>query len=86
MSDTSKTDWARVKSLGDSDIDTADIPPLTQAFFAKATIRVPRTPIEVTLHVDPDLLAWFQAQGPTCEQRINAALRLYVEAHRDEGL
>ena len=86
MSNTSETNWARLKGLGDSDIDTSDIPPLTQAFFSRATVRVPRAPIEVTLHVDPDLLAWFQAQGQTYEQRINAALRLYVEAHRHEGL
>ena len=86
MSNTSETNWVRLKNLSDSAIDTSDIPPLTQAFFSRAAVRIPRAPIEVTLHVDPDLLAWFQAQGQTYEQRINAALRLYVEAHRTEGL
>jgi uncharacterized protein (DUF4415 family) len=50
-------------------------------FFEKATLRTPRQPVAVTVHVDPDVLAWFQAQGREYEQRVNAALRIYAEAH-----
>jgi uncharacterized protein (DUF4415 family) len=38
----------------------------------------------ITVTVDPDLLAWFRSQGDEFGQRINAALRIYAEAH--EGL
>ena len=34
------------------------------------------------LHVDPEILVWFQAQGDHWEQRLNAALRIYMEAHK----
>ena len=37
---------------------------------------------QVTVQIDADLLRWFQAQGSNYEQRMNAALRIYVEAHR----
>lgn len=63
-------------------IDTSDIPPLTESFFKEATLRKPRHPITVTLSIDPDVLAWFKAQGSEYEQCINAALRIYVEAHK----
>lgn len=82
MNESSKTDWDRIGALGDESIDTSDIPPLSKGFFEKATLRAPRQPVAVTMHVDPDVLAWFQAQGQEYEQRINAALRLYAEAHR----
>ena len=77
-----RTDWARVDTLTDETIDTSDIPPLTDAFFARARLRQPRQPVAVTLHVDPDVLVWFKALGDSYEQRINAALRIYAEAHQ----
>jgi uncharacterized protein (DUF4415 family) len=68
--------------MGDEAIDTSDIPPLGKSFFDKATLRTPRQPPAVTMHIDADVLAWFQAQGQEYEQRTNAALRIYAEAHR----
>jgi len=66
-------------------IDTTDIPALSESFFARATLRMPRQPIAITVRVDPDVLAWFKAQGEEYEQRINAALRIYAEAHKAHG-
>jgi uncharacterized protein (DUF4415 family) len=57
-------------ALPDEEIVTSAIPPLSEDFFARATLQV-----------DSDLWAWFQAQGDECERRINAALRIYAEAH-----
>jgi len=82
MSESSKTDWDRIGAMADEEIDTSDIPALSSSFFDKATLRTPRQPVAVTVHVDPDILAWFQAQGQECEPRMNAALRIYAEAHK----
>jgi uncharacterized protein (DUF4415 family) len=68
--------------MTDESIDISDIPPLTKSFFDKATVRVPRNPVAISLHVDSDILAWFQKQGPQCEPLMNAALRIYAEAHQ----
>lgn len=81
----SKTDWDRVNALTDETIDTTDIPPLTEAFFRRATLRPPRQRVPVTIQIDSDVLAWFQAQGDECERRLNAALRIYAEAHKEQG-
>jgi uncharacterized protein (DUF4415 family) len=78
----SETDWARVDALADAEIDTSDIPPLDDAFFARAKLRIPHDYISVTVQVDSDVWAWFQAQGEESENRLNAALRIYAEAHR----
>jgi uncharacterized protein (DUF4415 family) len=82
MHKQSETDWAYVDSLTDEQIDTSDIPPLGESFFARAKIRLPRKVEPVTLDVDADVLAWFKAQGDDYEQRLNAALRIYAEAHK----
>ena len=79
---SSRTNWERVDALTDDDIDTSDIPPLTDSFFTRARWRKPVKPIAVTVHVDPEVLEWFKAQGGHYEERINAALRIYAEAHK----
>lgn len=42
MKKTSRTDWDRVDALKDEEIDTLDIPPLNEGFFAEATVRMPK--------------------------------------------
>ena len=41
MNNTSRTDWARIDAMSDDEIDTSDIPPLTNEFFSKAKLRMP---------------------------------------------
>lgn len=79
----SETDWARIDSMTDEEVDTSDIPPLGDEFFAAAQWRMPKRKTAVTLSVDEDVLKWFEAQGSEFQQRINAALRIYAEAHRE---
>lgn len=84
MPHSSKTDWARIDAMADDDIDTSDIPPLDTDFFENAELRLPHQPqqVSVTIAVDADVVAWYQAQGTEGLQRMNAALRIYANAHR----
>ncbi len=88
--DTSKhsqTDWQKLEPMTDEEIDYSDIPPLDDDFFARATLRLPQQPqVVVTMQVDPDVFAWFDAQEDGWERRIRAALRIYVEAHKEQQL
>ena len=79
----SETNWTRVNAMTDEEIDTSDIPPLDEAFFANAKLRVTEK-VSVTVNVDADVLEWFRAQGEEFQQRINAALRIYAEAHKEQ--
>jgi hypothetical protein len=45
MSNTSRTGWSRIDAMTDDDIDTSDIPPLTDEFFSKAKLRMPSSPL-----------------------------------------
>jgi uncharacterized protein (DUF4415 family) len=37
--------------------------------------------VPLTIWLEPDVLAWFKAQGKEYEARISAALREYKETH-----
>ena len=71
----SETDWAKVEAMTDEEIDTSDIPPLDDAFFANAKLRMPKGKVPVVISVDADVVEWFKAQGDEYQKLLNAALR-----------
>ena len=74
-----------VDGLTDNDIDHSELRPLDEVFFRRAKWRLPQ-PVAVTVHIEPDLLEWFQAQDDDYEQRMIAGLRIYAEAHKHQIL
>lgn len=58
-----------------------------RTFFDRATLRRPeQAQVVVTLEIDPLVFAWFDAQEDGWERRMRAALRIYVEAHKEQLL
>ncbi|WP_263322587.1 BrnA antitoxin family protein [Endozoicomonas sp. Mp262] len=81
MKKTPGTDWKRLESMKDEEIDTSDIPELDDDFFNEAELRVPvKKP--VTIRLDADVLEWFKNQGQGYQTRINSLLRKYMEAQQ----
>ncbi|WP_413794526.1 MULTISPECIES: BrnA antitoxin family protein [unclassified Pseudomonas] len=81
MSKTSKTDWERLAKLDDADIDTSDIPELSEGFFCRAELRVP-VRLAVTIYLDADVLECFKGQGEAYQAGINQLLRHYIQAQQ----
>ncbi len=81
MTDKQRQELQNLSELPDDQVDTSDIPEITD--FSGAVRGRFYRPVkkQVTLRIDADLLAWFKAQGAKYQTRINAALREYVEAH-----
>ena len=89
ISSKSRTDFARLDAMQDSDIDTSDIPEVSPQMFAKALVRrglKPRTKTQLTLRVDSDVLVWFKKQGRGYQTRINTLLRAYMEEHQAQAV
>jgi uncharacterized protein (DUF4415 family) len=82
MNSISKTNWEKVDLLTEAEINTSDIPPLTDEFFSKSRWWEPQTLSNVVVQIDSDTLAWFQAQGADSERKMAAALRIYAAAHK----
>ena len=82
---TSKTDWQRVKSMKNRDIKiTPEHPELDVNHIARIIVRKGLRPVEakrsISLRVDAEVLAWFQAQGPGYQTRMNAVLKAFKDA------
>ena len=84
LKNQSKTDWARLEQMTDEDIDTSDIPPLDEAFFANAQLHVPAKKVPVTIRLDPDVLGWFKSFGKGYQTHINDVLKMYKQAQEKQ--
>jgi uncharacterized protein (DUF4415 family) len=80
-----KTNLERFDSMTDEMIDTSDIPPLEEKFFATAKWRMPKPKVKVTVEVEAEVLEWFKGQGDNYERYLTAALRIYAQAHQVPG-
>jgi uncharacterized protein (DUF4415 family) len=78
----SRTDWRKLATAPDTEIDTSDVPELSEEFFREAKLRLPKGKQSVSLRLDRDVLDWFKRQGKGYQTRINAILRAYVRSHR----
>jgi uncharacterized protein (DUF4415 family) len=81
----SKTDWTRLDTQTDADIDAAcaddpDWKDIPHDWWKDAKAHYPRRKQQTTLRVDAEVLAWFKAQGKGWHTHMNAALKAYKEA------
>ena len=77
-----RTNWEHLAQQTDEEIDTSDIPPLTEQFFMRAKLLIPRAMIDQTIQLDADILQWFKDQEQDYTQSINHVLRSYIKAHK----
>jgi len=82
MNKPTKTNLERFDAMSDDMIDTSEIPPLTEDFFASAKWRMPKPRVKVTVEVEPEVMEWFRAQGENYQRYLSAALRIYAQAHQ----
>jgi uncharacterized protein (DUF4415 family) len=71
-----------VAAMPDSQIDTSDMPEVTD--WSGAVRGALFRPVKrlTSLRLDADLLEWFKRGGEGYQTRINAALREYVQRHQ----
>jgi uncharacterized protein (DUF4415 family) len=77
------TNFRRLRSMRDSDIDFSDIPKLGKSFWKAARLTMPETKDRLTIRVDHDVVQWLKKNGPGYQTRINAILRSYMETQSD---
>ena len=81
MKKKSGTDWKRLETMTDAEIDLSDSPELTEEWFRTAKWH-PGVKTTMTIRIDSDVLEWFRATGPGYQTRINKLLRQFMEAHK----
>ena len=79
---------SKLKEMNDEDIDTTDMPAMTQEQLArfmpaKLLNRSLYRPLKIAVKVnyDADVLEWFRSFGKGYQTRMNSALREYMLSH-----
>jgi uncharacterized protein (DUF4415 family) len=82
-----KTDWERVKSMSEEEIQRGaeadpDSPPWTEEELANARLVLPSggPKVPVSIRLDPEIVDYFKEQGSGYQSRINAVLLAYVRS------
>ncbi len=78
---------AELKNLAampDDAINFSDIPEQDSTDWLNAEVVFPKSKTPVSIRFDDDILDWFKKQGKGYQSRMNAVLRVYVEAHREK--
>jgi uncharacterized protein (DUF4415 family) len=81
----SKQRLKQLEAIKDEHIDYSDIPELDANFWKNAELRLPEAKKGVYIRLDSDVLDWLKSQGKGYQTRINAILRAYYEAHRNDA-
>jgi uncharacterized protein (DUF4415 family) len=86
ISKDSQTNWQRINSMRDEDIDTSDIPEVTEDQMAKAKLRlggrdVSKGKVRVNIFLDAEVAAYFKAKagGRGYQTLINEALKTNIQ-------
>lgn len=86
----SQTEWERISAMSDEDIDTSEIPEITEEQMKKATLRVGGKPVtkgkvRINILLDAAVVAYFKSQagGRGYQTLINEALKASI---RDRDL
>ena len=77
LTDERQKALAKLSSLPDDQIDTSDIPEMTDLQWAEAVRGRFYRPVkkQITARLDADVLAWLKAGGQGYQTRMNAILR-----------
>jgi uncharacterized protein (DUF4415 family) len=72
-----KAELKKLAALPDEQIDTSDIPPLSEAFWRSAMRNPFYRPVkqQVTVRLDADVLAWLRSVGRGYQTKLNDILR-----------
>ncbi len=77
LTEAQKAGLERLAAMPDAEIDTSDIPELTDAQLAEMKRPEHFRPVkkQITARLDADVLAWLKASGKGYQSRMNAILR-----------
>ena len=78
LPEESRRQLAALAAMAEEDIDTSDIPEVTDWTGAKRGLFYRPVKQQLTLRLDADVIDWFRQQGTGYQSRMNTALRDHV--------
>ena len=85
----SRTDWARVDAFTEDELERAiaqdSDADVVEPDWTQARLIMPQAKDSIHLRIDPDVLGWYKKQGRGYQTRMQAVLRAFYEAHRNDA-
>ena len=80
-----RTDWNRLDRMTEAELEASiatdpDWKDIPEDWYKDAIPVTPAPKQLLSLRLDADVIAWFRAQGPRYQTRMNAVLRTYMTA------
>jgi len=69
--------------MTDEAIDYSEIPPLTETFFEKTTLRIPANQACSLIQLEAEVAKWYRSQETDDKTLIHSVLRRHMEDSRD---
>ena len=80
-----RADLRRLRRVTEREIRATSPPELADlpaGFWDDAVVVQPVGKMAISVRIDEDVLAWFRAQGPRYQSRMNAVLRSFMTEHQ----
>lgn len=78
----SKKRLREIEAIREADIDYSEIPELPERFWEEAELQMPQPKKPVSIRLDADVLEWLKSKGSGYQTRINAILRVVMNADK----
>lgn len=81
-----RSDWHAAEAMSQVQVERLageEDGTLPEGWESTVELDVPERRQAIHIRLDPEVLRWFQAQGPGCQMRINAAPRAFVQARQN---
>jgi len=82
MKTSGKTNWDKLESLTDSQINYSDIPETNSGFWSDAEIVLPHKKVDLNIKIDEDIAIWLDKFGEKYNSTINRILRSHFSTYK----
>ncbi|MCD4789203.1 MAG: hypothetical protein K8R37_04325 [Bacteroidales bacterium] len=82
MKTSSQTNWNKLQSLTDSQIDYSDISETNSEFWSDAEILLPHKKVVLKINVDEDIAIWLKQFDDKYNNTVNRILRSHFSTYK----
>ena len=81
-----QTDWERLRREQEAGLEPEADPDEGEFDWSQARVVMPPSKEAISMRIDSDVVDFFRSQGRGYQTRINAVLRSYMEAKREQTM
>lgn len=77
MKNPGKSDWNKLQTMSDNEIDYTDVESTDAKFWGESQIVEAHSKVKLSLQIDDDIANWINQLGKNSDTTVNGILRSY---------